>query len=91
MRPDLVFLDIEMPGLNGFEVVNSLGYLPIVVFVTAHDQYAIRAFEMNAIDYLLKPVTPDRVQKTLSRIRQAQAAANSSHVAALHQPVIDCE
>lgn len=87
MRPDLVFMDIEMPGLNGFEVVNSLGYLPFVVFITAYDQYAIRAFEMNAIDYLLKPVTPDRVQKTLSRIRQAPPAADSSHAAALHQLV----
>lgn len=87
IKPQLVFLDIEMPGLNGFEVVNSLGSLPFIVFVTAYDQYAIQAFEMNAIDYLLKPVTPHRVQKTLSRVRQALEAADASHAAALHQLV----
>ncbi|PYP83526.1 MAG: hypothetical protein DMF61_23175 [Blastocatellia bacterium AA13] len=87
IRPKLVFLDIEMPGLNGFEVVNSLGYLPFVVFVTAYDQYAIQAFEMNAVDYLLKPVTPERVQKTLARVRQSLEAADASHATALHQLV----
>src|SRR5436853_13480 len=63
IRPKLVFLDIEMPGLNGFEVVNSLGYLPFVVFVTAYDQYAIQAFEMNAVDYLIK--------RTISELEQS--------------------
>ena len=58
-RPDLVFLDVQMPEMNGFEVVREVGAqrMPPVVFVTAHDRFAIQAFEINAIDYLLKPVT----------------------------------
>lgn len=57
-RPDLVFLDIQMPGFNGFEVIKALvgEYLPIIVFVTAYDQYALDAFQAHAVDYLLKPV-----------------------------------
>jgi two-component system, LytTR family, response regulator len=69
-RPDLVFLDIEMPGFGGFEVVQQLSNAPVIVFVTAWDEYAVRAFEANALDYLLKPVQPDRLQRALVRIRQ---------------------
>lgn len=70
-RPDLVFLDVQMPEMDGFSVVQEVGpeRMPPVVFVTAHDQYAIRAFEINAIDYLLKPVTEDRFRKTLERAK----------------------
>src|SRR5215212_1661117 len=62
LRPDLVFLDVQMPELDGFQVVGALAgeRLPAIVFVTAYDAYAIRAFEVDAIDYLLKPVTPER-------------------------------
>ncbi|HKO59754.1 MAG TPA: LytTR family transcriptional regulator DNA-binding domain-containing protein [Pyrinomonadaceae bacterium] len=69
--PDLVFLDVQMPLLNGFGVVEEIGVdqLPAVVFVTAYDEHAIRAFEVNALDYLLKPIEPRRFQKTLSRVR----------------------
>src|SRR5580698_6722122 len=56
---DALFLDIEMPGLNGFELLSRLVSPPAVVFTTAYDQYAIKAFEANGIDYLLKPVTPE--------------------------------
>lgn len=61
-KPDLVFLDVQMPRIDGFDVVNSIGAerMPPVIFVTAHDQYAIRAFEIAALDYLLKPVTEER-------------------------------
>src|SRR5271170_642871 len=61
-RPDLVFLDVQMPEMDGFSVVHEIGaqHMPAVVFVTAHDQYAIQAFEINAFDYLLKPVTEER-------------------------------
>lgn len=69
-RPDLIFLDIEMPGFGGFEVVQQLSNVPAVVFVTAYDEYAVRAFEANALDYLLKPVQPERLQRALGRIRQ---------------------
>ena len=69
--PDLVFLDVQMPLLSGFGVVEEVGVdqLPAVVFVTAYDEHAIRAFEVNALDYLLKPIEPRRFQKTLSRVR----------------------
>jgi two-component system LytT family response regulator len=70
-RPDLVFLDVQMPEMDGFSVVREVGAerMPAVVFVTAHDQYAIRAFEINAIDYLLKPVTGERFAKALARAK----------------------
>jgi DNA-binding LytR/AlgR family response regulator len=69
LRPDLVLLDIEMPGFDGFEVVQHLANPPAIVFVTAYDEYAVRAFEANAIDYLLKPVQPERLERTLARVR----------------------
>jgi two-component system LytT family response regulator len=69
-RPDLVFLDIEMPGFGGFEVIQQLSNVPAIVFVTAYDEYAVRAFEANALDYLLKPVQPERLHRALGRIRQ---------------------
>ena len=70
-RPDLVFLDVQMPDMDGFHVVEEVGpeRMPAVVFVTAHDQYAIRAFEINALDYLLKPVTADRFHQSLERAK----------------------
>jgi DNA-binding LytR/AlgR family response regulator len=80
LRPDVVFLDIRMPGLSGLEVVESLaddwpqGPLPLIVFVTAYDQYAVRAFEHAAVDYVLKPVEPDRLAVTCRRLQAALAA-----------------
>lgn len=70
-QPDLVFLDLQMPGMGGFEVVRRLtgGKLPVVVIVTAYDQYAIQAFEAGAIDYLLKPVSQERLQRSVQRAR----------------------
>jgi DNA-binding LytR/AlgR family response regulator len=70
LHPDLVLLDIEMPGFDGFEVVQQLNTPPVIVFVTAYDEYAVRAFEANAIDYLLKPVQPERLERALDRVRQ---------------------
>lgn len=70
LQPDLVFLDIEMPGLNGFEVLSRIKHQPKVIFTTAYDQYAIKAFEENTIDYLLKPVVEDRLEKTIKKLRQ---------------------
>jgi len=69
LHPDLVFLDVQMPEMDGFEVVRQVGAekMPSVVFVTAHDRYAIQAFEISAIDYLLKPVTEERFAKALER------------------------
>ena len=80
LRPDLLFLDVQMPGLTGFEVARRLIDAEILlplVFVTAFDQYAIDAFTVNAVDYLLKPVDPDRLDQTLDRVRQRLASVNA--------------
>jgi two-component system, LytTR family, response regulator len=71
VTPDLVFLDVQMPEMDGFSVVREIGAerMPAVVFVTAHDRYAIQAFEINAIDYLLKPVTEERFTQALERAK----------------------
>src|SRR6185503_9568051 len=70
--PGLVFLDIQMPGLDGFGVIRSRGpeRMPAVVFVTAHDEFAVRAFEANALDYLVKPITQARFEATMARVRE---------------------
>jgi two-component system LytT family response regulator len=72
LQPDLVFLDVQMPERDGFAVVNALppGGLPAILFVTAYDQYALRAFDVHAVDYLLKPFTRDRFRTALSRARE---------------------
>src|SRR5258705_2506421 len=70
---DVLFLDIHMPGLNGFQVVERVPAGPMVVFTTAHDQHAVRAFEVNAIDYLLKPVERERLDRALDRVAQHRA------------------
>ncbi|GGW88311.1 LytR/AlgR family response regulator transcription factor [Alteromonas halophila] len=73
-RPDLVFLDIQMPGLNGFQVIQKLRELsqplPLIVFVTAYDSYAIRAFDVHALDYLLKPADDERLRLALQKVRE---------------------
>ena len=73
LHPDLVFLDIQMPGMDGFTILEQVAaeHLPIVVFVTAHDEHALRAFDVHALDYLLKPVADDRFLESLRRARAA--------------------
>src|SRR5690242_9728868 len=70
-KPNLVFLDVQMPHLNGFDVLEALDpqHIPAVIFTTAHDEHAIAAFEVNAVDYLLKPFKPERLRKALQRAR----------------------
>ena len=73
-KPDLMFLDIQMPEMNGFQVLNRLletGDVPLIIFATAYDQYAIKAFEHNALDYLLKPIDKERLSGALARVRKA--------------------
>src|SRR5688572_24832816 len=83
--PDLVFLDIQMPGLNGFEVARRLldrgQEPPALVFVTAFDQHAIEAFEVNAVDYLLKPVDAGRLELALERARRRVEAGRANSAA----------
>lgn len=74
-NPDLLFLDIHMPGMDGFDVLDALSLqanteIPRVIFTTAYDQYAVRAFDVNAVDYLLKPFTPERLRSALQRVRE---------------------
>ena len=73
LAPTLVLLDIQMPGESGFEIIERVEAVPPVIFVTAHDEHAIRAFEVNALDYLLKPVHPDRLAASLERVRALSA------------------
>src|SRR4051812_27522952 len=70
LKPDLVLLDVQMPKLDGFEVLELLGRDRPVVFITAYDQYALRAFEVHAVDYLLKPFSADRFQEAMARARE---------------------
>ena len=78
LRPDLVFLDVQMPKLDGFEVLELIGTNAAVVFVTAHDNYAIRAFEVHAVDYLLKPFGCDRFEAALTRAKARLSSASST-------------
>jgi two-component system LytT family response regulator len=68
LKPDLLFLDIQMPGKNGFELLSSLDHIPAVIFTTAYDEYALKAFEVNALDYLLKPIDAKRLAAAIARV-----------------------
>jgi two-component system, LytTR family, response regulator len=85
--PDLVLLDIQMPGLDGFGVVDALEQPPSIVFVTAYDQYAIRAFEIHALDYLLKPFSRERLAKAIHRAQEALAEGHD--VGAQLRPLLE--
>lgn len=83
-RPDVIFLDIRMPGLDGLTLAREgRGVLPPVVFVTAYDEYAVAAFEAEAVDYLLKPVEPERLAATVERLRRTPAAESRARLEAL--------
>lgn len=78
LAPDLLLLDIQMPKLDGFEVLELLGdRAPAVVFCTAHDEHALRAFDVHAVDYLLKPIDPERLATALGRVRERIAAGSA--------------
>lgn len=82
LSPDLVFLDVQMPGKTGLEVVEEIGVetMPATIFVTAYDQFAIRAFDTAAVDYLVKPFDDERFAQALDRARQRIGAAQGEHV-----------
>jgi two-component system LytT family response regulator len=75
MKPDLVFLDVQMPGMDGFEVIEKLDHMPAIIFSTAYDQYALKAFEKNAVDYLLKPLDQERFNKAIDKIRNRMGSS----------------
>jgi two-component system, LytTR family, response regulator len=72
LTPDLIFLDIQMPGKTGFAMLEELDRAPHVIFTTAYDEYALKAFEVNALDYLMKPVEPKRLKDALQKLQQAE-------------------
>ncbi|RYY94918.1 MAG: response regulator [Chitinophagaceae bacterium] len=78
LRPDLVFLDIKMPGLSGFQVAQQAVHVPQIIFTTAYDRFALQAFEADAVDYLLKPYTAERFRKALSKIAARGAGPASA-------------
>ena len=85
LSPGLVFLDIQMPGGSGFDLLTRLEHLPRVIFTTAHDEHAVRAFEVNALDYLLKPIDPARLAAALARVGGANTTRPPQPDAALEQ------
>src|SRR6186713_2514169 len=72
-NPDVIFLDIQMPGKTGFDLLSELDHAPQVIFTTAYDEYALKAFEVNALDYLLKPVEPRRLADAVEKLRKANS------------------
>ncbi len=78
LKPDLLFLDIQMPGKDGFELLESLEEVPVVIFTTAYSEFAMKAFEYNALDYLKKPITEERLEKALERARTDYREKDSS-------------
>jgi two-component system LytT family response regulator len=82
LHPDLVFLDVQMPGMTGFEVVRAVGIdaMPVTIFVTAYDQYALQAFDLAAVDYLVKPFDDDRFEQAFHRARRLTAASEAARL-----------
>src|ERR1051325_2639795 len=78
-NPDLIFLDIQMPGKTGFEMLQELDHAPTVVFTTAYDDYALKAFEVNALDYLLKPVEPKRLADAVEKVKKLLTGNHENH------------
>ena len=80
MRPDLVFLDIQMPGKNIFDVLKDLKHKPIVVFCTAYDHFALKAFESFSLDYIMKPVEVERIEQTIDKLKRVAGVSNLDHI-----------
>lgn len=76
--PDICFLDIQMPRLSGFDVLAKLSRQPVVIFTTAHEQYALKAFGVNSVDYLLKPIEPEALERAINKVEALRAAGNAS-------------
>lgn len=85
-NPDLVFLDIQMPGKTGFDMLSELDHAPNVIFTTAYDEYALKAFEVNALDYLLKPVEPRRLADAVEKMKRSNGGTVSERSLVAHEP-----
>lgn len=83
-QPDVIFLDIHMPGESGFDLLEKLDYLPQIIFTTAYSEYAIRSFDFNTIDYLLKPISHERLQVAINKLRPSNDDSNS-----IQKPLLD--
>jgi two-component system LytT family response regulator len=83
LKPDLIFLDIQMPGKTGFEMLNELVDFPIVIFCTAYEEFALQAFNTLALDYLVKPVEPERLQLTVDKLKRAKGVIGKPQIDAL--------
>jgi two-component system LytT family response regulator len=86
-RPDLAFVDVQLPEVSGFDVLARVNHRPAVIFVTAFDEYAVRAFEERAVDYLLKPTSPERLASALDRVREVRRPLDEALLSALRQVV----
>lgn len=80
LTPDVIFLDVQMPGMNGFELLERLDDVPQVIFTTAYDEYALKAFEVSALDYLVKPVAPARLAAAITKLRPRQSLVRLERV-----------
>lgn len=80
LDPDLVFLDIQMPGMSGFEIISKLEKIPLIIFSTAYDKYALKAFETNSIDYLLKPLKEERLDQSIQKLERLRPSLNSNEI-----------
>jgi two-component system LytT family response regulator len=87
LQPDIIFLDIEMPGQTGFELLSKLTTIPMVIFCTAYEEYSLKAFETNSIDYLVKPVKLERLQKTVEKISLLKNNLSSSELLEVIQEI----
>lgn len=85
LKPDLIFLDIQMPDLTGFEVIERLSHKPSIIFTTAYEQYAIKAFETFSIDYLLKPIKEERLEQSIQKLKSFGRISNTIDVSGLQE------
>jgi len=88
LSPDLIFLDIQMPGKTGFDMLQELEKAPHVIFTTAYDEYALKAFEVNALDYLMKPVEPKRLADALQKLQQAEEKELAATMAGINRGML---
>jgi two-component system, LytTR family, response regulator len=88
LAPDLIFLDIQMPGKTGFDMLQELDKAPHVIFTTAYDEFALKAFEVNALDYLMKPVEPKRLKEAIQKMQQVEEREAAASLASNHRGML---